>query len=273
MLINTVIVFLSNSLSIFIVLGLLLSLKDKHQLSARPLFVGGVLGIFLMITLWLFIDDVIQSIDDTGLEWFYAITHIIVYTSVVLMLYGLRRTVDESKGTSSSHWVVDSFSFCCAMIFALMIMLQGTSVLIYFTGYWSQENVANALFIGIILGAGICISIGILWYFFCNFLTKNVYINSVEILLILFACGLLNKTSSLLLQIDILPSTMIVWDLNFLVKESSELGYFLSALLGYDARPTFLQVIIYFTVLFIALVIYQRAINPWRLFRFKRVTS
>jgi high-affinity iron transporter len=265
MLINTVILFLSNSLTIFIALALLLSLKDKHSLSGFSLFIGGIVGLVLMLILWFFMDTLAQAINDTGIEWFYAGSYFLAYCFILLFIHSLNKPNNKPLNRASPFYLASTL--------ALIIMVQGTSFIVYFLGYWSQENVANALFVGIILGVGICVSIGILWYFLCHFLNENIYEKSSELLLLFFACGLLNKTSNLLLQIDFLPSTSMAWDINFIVKENSELGHFLAALLGYDASPTLLQVLIYFTALLVALLWCQLPKKPWRYFRIKEVIS
>jgi high-affinity iron transporter len=265
MLINTVLLFLSNSLVVFIVLALLLSIKSKFYLSGFTLFSGGVIGIFLMLLLWFYIDVVSQLFDDTGLEWFYASTHVIVY----ILILGFINTSNKIE----NHPRKCKNSLYAAAILAFLIMLQGTTFLIYFLGYWSQANVVNTLFIGVVLGVGICISISILLYFFCLFLNERFYARSTELIFILFACGLFNKTSDLLLQIDFLPSSRMIFDFNFIIKEKSELGHFLKALLGYDASPTLLQIGLYFTALLTALFWCQLPRKPWRLFRFKEVIS
>lgn len=276
MLINTVILFLSNSLAIFIVLALLVSLKSKAQLSNLTLYIGAASGLFLMLLLWFFVDMLAQAFDGTGLEWFYTSAYLLVYLLVINLIKTLKLSrspvISNVCNDVSSQSIKTKLSFYTASVFALIITLQGTSFLIYFIGYWSQENVAYALFIGIVLGAGICISIGILWYFLCHFLNKNIYNASSEFLLILFSCGLLNKASHLLQQIDILPSSRIVWDVNFLIEESAELGQFLSSLFGYDASPTLVQIIIYFIALLTALLWCQLT-KPWPLLRIKEVNS
>jgi high-affinity iron transporter len=263
MLINTVLLFLSNSLVVFIVLALLLSIKSKFHLSSFTLFSGAVTGIFLMLLLWFYIDAISELFDDTGLEWFYACTHVLVY----ILILGFINTSNKIENSPSEC----KNSLYAAAILAFLIMLQGTTFLIYFIGYWSQANVVNTLFIGVVLGVGICISISILLYFFCLFLNERFYARSTELIFILFACGLLNKTSDLLLQIDFLPSSRMIFDLNFIVREKSELGHFLKALLGYDASPTLLQIGLYFTALLTALFWCQLPSKPWRLFRFKDV--
>jgi high-affinity iron transporter len=65
----------------------------------------------------------------------------------------------------------------------------------------------------------------------------------------------------------------MIFDLNFIVREKSEFGYFLKALFGYDASPTILQVGLYFTALLIAFILCQFPEKPWRIFRLKDVIS
>jgi high-affinity iron transporter len=247
------------------VLALLISLKNKFYLSGRALFMGVVLGVFLMLILWRYIDTISQMHDGTGLEWLYVFMHIIVYW----LILGLIKTSAKIKIIPNQN----KSSLYAAVLMALIIILQGTNFLIYFIGYWSQEDVANALFIGIVLGAGICISISILLYFLCFFLNERFYSRSTEFVFILFASGLFNKISDLLLQIDFLPITRMMVDLNFVVEEKSELGHFLKALFGYDASPTLLQIGIYFIALLTALYWCQLLKKPWRQLRFKEVIS
>jgi high-affinity iron transporter len=263
MLINTVLLFLSNSLVIFMVIALLMSVKNKFHLPALTFYIGAIVGGVLMLTLWFYIDKISQMNDDTGLEWFYVGIHLIVYF-LILLFVNTPNTIEQITSKSSIY---------AAAILALIIMLQGTNFLIYFVGYWSATNGVNALFVGAVLGAGICISISILLYFFCLFLNERLYARSTEVVFILFACGLINKTSDLLLQIDFLPSTRMIFDLNFIVKETSELGHFLKALFGYDASLTILQVGLYFIALLMALIWCQLPRKPWRFSRFKEVIS
>jgi high-affinity iron transporter len=270
MLINTVLLFLSNSLVIFIVIALLLSIKNKYLISGNTLSIGAVIGVLMMLILWFCIDGISQMNDGTGLEWFYAIMHVFVY---LLILAFVNTTNDVTSKKRDNITYKSKNSLYASAIMALVIMLQGTNFLIYFLGYWSQDNVINTLFVGIVLGAGICMSISILLYFFCFFLNERFYGRSTELIFIFFACGLINKTSDLLLQIDFLPSTRMIFDLDFIVREKSELGHFLKALLGYDASPTILQVVLYFTALFIALILCQVPRKPWRLSRFKEIKS
>jgi high-affinity iron transporter len=265
MLINTVLLFLSNSLVIFMVLALLISIKRKFHLPLITLYIGAIIGVFLMLLLWFFIDEITEFNDGTGLEWCYAIIHFIVF----FLILHLMNTPEKIEGISHKN----TSSFYAAGILAFIIMLQGTNFLIYFIGYWSQENVANALFVGVVLGAGICISISILLYFLCSFLNEGIYCRSTEVIFIFFACGLMNKASDLLLQIDFLPSTRMIYDLNFILSEKSELGHFLKALFGYDASPTILQVGLYFTALLFAFFWWQLSKTPLRILRLKEVIS
>jgi high-affinity iron transporter len=105
------------------------------------------------------------------------------------------------------------------------------------------------------------------------FLNERLYGRSTEVIFILFAFGLFNKTSDLLLKIDFLPSSRMIFDVNFIVREKSELGHFLKALFGYDASPTLLQIGLYLGALFIALYWCQFPQKPWRIPHFKQAVS
>jgi high-affinity iron transporter len=148
------------------------------------------------------------------------------------------------------HWLTP------LMIVALVLALNGANFLVYFTGYWSQSGAVQPLLLGLILGLGICISIGILLYFSVLFSDQNLTPYTSAFLLVLYGAGQLMQASNRLLQIDRFPDGKLLWDANWLIKESSELGHFLTALFGYDATPTSLQLTLYLTAVAVPLVIF-----------------
>jgi high-affinity iron transporter len=241
---------------------------DKRLLTVNLMGVGA--GLLLMLCLFITIDDLSESINGTGLEWLYVVVQVLIYALVLvfiklLLIAQKTNETDEGQQTKGNKLLSPFFAFTLVvLILALVIMLNGTNFIVYFISYWSATDKDNALFIGLILGSGICVSIGVLFYFGCTFLQRRLHKNSAEILLVLFAVGLLNQAGNLLQQIDMLPSGRAVWDTNTLLAENSELGHFLQALLGYDASPSLSQLILYIMSLILAVVWCQIPFKPWQ---------
>jgi high-affinity iron transporter len=131
----------------------------------------------------------------------------------------------------------------------LVISLNSANFLIYLGGYSVQTAGYEPLLIGMIIAAGICISVAILLYLALLYCDNKGYHVNARLFLLLFGAGQLIKASHLLEQIDVFPSGSPLWDSNYLVAESSEFGQFFMALFGYDATPSLMQVTLYISAL------------------------
>jgi high-affinity iron transporter len=89
------------------------------------------------------------------------------------------------------------------------------------------ETLYSGIVVGVIIGAGIYLSIAILLYFT---LAKKLRRKIASYFLLLFGVGQLIQGLQLLEQVDIISSHVALWSTNYLTSEDSELGYFLSIL-------------------------------------------
>jgi len=261
MLINTVILLLRDGLPIVLMWSLLLLTTNNYvahtktkvnqqnfRQNIQPIDIDPIkeesqryywlitaifISIILTSILVFCLATISQFFEGKGIELLFSFIFISVYFSIVFHLFCVIKK-------TSQHWV-----FASAMLsFTLLICVNASNFSLYFTQFWSQ-SLLPALLIGLILGTGICISIAILLYFSLRLIPKYYQNFSIYLLLLFFGCGQLNQAIDLLLQIDVLPSYPSLWDSSFLVNENKELGYFLMALLGYEATPSLLHVVIY----------------------------
>jgi high-affinity iron transporter len=213
---------------------------------------GVVVGMIAMLLLSSSIDFIAQSFDSSGLERLFAA----VYSVIYLLIVG---HCGLFAGQSESHWRTSATDIrggwlSAGAIIALVIALNGSNFLVYIIGYWPQNGAVRPLLLGMVLGLGICISIGILLYFSVMFCDQNIYRFTSVLLMGLYGAGQLNHAGNQLLQADLLPESDPLWNANGIISESSELGHFLTALLGYDATPTAWQLGIYLTGLALGIV-------------------
>ncbi|WDE09710.1 hypothetical protein [Thalassomonas haliotis] len=233
MLINTVVLFLRDGLPIFLMLVLLLLINNQLALGRHWLYGGIAAGIAGSILLVSQVDVVASTLEGTGLEWFYSLGYIFIYLGILLALYA-------QYARHKRLW-----SALSLLLLLAVLTLHSSNFLVYITGYWSQSDTLKPQLIGIVLGLGILLSISILVFFALEFSDRRLYAFTTSWLTLLFGAGQLLQASKLLLQIDMLPGQSPLWDSNHLLEESSGMGHFLTALFGYDASPSLIQVSIY----------------------------
>ncbi len=109
------------------------------------------------------------------------------------------------------------------------------------------------------LGLAIAVALGYSLYRGSHRLNLRAFFNVTGVLLILFAAGLLAHGIHEYHEAGLLPEMIEhVWDVNWLLDEKSTLGRFLTALVGYNANPSLLEVLAYAAYLATALAYYLR---------------
>ena len=130
------------------------------------------------------------------------------------------------------------------------------TVLFLFAATTVAESIPLFL-IGSIVGLGIAVGIGFSIYKGTSKLNLRTFFNVTGLLLVLFAAGLLAHGLHELEEAGVIPIIIEhVWDINPILPENSLLGLFLTAIFGYNANPSLLEVVAYFTYLIIILIIY-----------------
>lgn len=244
MLLNTVIIALSDALPIFILLVINLVYAERYlttQLAQRFTFtylwfvsMSALLGIIAGGVYVYFSVDLSELFDNTGLELSAIVLRLLIYSCGIAAL-----SVRPIHGNGALYALV---LLNLSWIFA--IALNGSNFFIYMVGYWSQVDALQSLVIGAVLGLGVCISFSILFYFLLRHVTRK----STPIILIMLCLHLSGQAlpaMNLLVQIDIFNATEIMWDWSQFIEEDSEVGRLFKALIGYEARPSQMEVVCY----------------------------
>jgi high-affinity iron transporter len=116
--------------------------------------------------------------------------------------------------------------------------------------------------VGGFLGLAIAIGIGYSIYKGTSRLNLRAFFNVTSMVLILFAAGLLAHGIHEFHEAGIIaPVVEHVWDINHILPEKSILGRFLTAIVGYNANPSLVEMVAYFVYLALALGAYFRPLN------------
>ena len=262
MLINTVILFLESALPIFIITTLLLirftgvNNSQQHnsylaQLQLNSwLYQGGVLSLVMIYILSYNMADITQLLSGMGAEIIFAVLGLLIYLCCAAMF--IKELQQSNNDWKEKQYIKQTLAL---VIIFIVFSLNGTDFNIYLNVLWAQTTQLESLIMGMVLGAGISISIAILLYFILLYFDERISFNISRYILLLFAVGQLNKATSLLEQVDLLPNGRIVWNSQNILSEDSEFGHFFTALLGYEATPSLMQLSLYVISLLVPIIL------------------
>lgn len=116
----------------------------------------------------------------------------------------------------------------------------------------SFQGSGMPLIIGGVLGLALAVLIGVLIFRTSIRVPLRLLFNVTGILLLLVAAGLVASGVHELQEAHLLPVLVEqVWDTSAILSEQGVVGSFLKALFGYNADPSFLEVVVYFAYLVI----------------------
>ena len=220
MLINTVILFIRDTLPVFLLFSFLLAQQGGN---ARYLLGGTLAGFLMAVGLYFNLSVVSEWFEGGGLE-------LIKTLVLVVMLSGLGEFVRRQYqgNTSSTQWL-------SALLMVGITFINVIHFIIYLLAYWSASDAGTSLILGNVIGVGISLSVGVLLY--VAVAAIRIQLIKLAVLTVFFA-GQIAGIAMLLEQINLLPNQNRLWDTSGWVADDSEYGHFLNVLIGYEATPT-----------------------------------
>jgi high-affinity iron transporter len=117
--------------------------------------------------------------------------------------------------------------------------------------------------LGAVLGLAGAIALGWLLFASSKHLSLRQFFNATNILLILFAAGMVAHGIHEFNEAGIIPSVIEhVWDLNFALDEKQTIGQLLTALFGYNANPSLTEIIGYLAYFLGLGLLWKRLAQP-----------
>lgn len=249
MFLNTVIIVLQETIEAALLIAVLLVLT--HLFSKRGY------GSFSLQTRWVVVSIVIGSIgaviysyytsqisvmfDYTGQEVFNAGIHLLSFILIFLLAF-LVPNERLAQNAQQKIWLV---AFCMTGIVVFAIVREGSEIILYIGGIAGQGENFSRVLLGGSIGAGIGVSTGVILFYSLINLSVNWSFRACLILLCLIAGNMCSQVVLLLTQADWLFFTPIAWDSSSGLPENSIIGQLLYALIGYEATPSILQVVVY----------------------------
>ncbi|MGB1198806.1 MAG: hypothetical protein ACPG46_07150 [Thalassotalea sp.] len=227
MLINTVILLLRDLLPIVILLSYLRAFITPTAFSLknmRNIAVSSLLFVLLFIQI---VEPISEWFNGTGLELiqigFISLSFCLL--SVVTVLKLLERNIPLSVVLASI--AMEAF-----------IVIKTSNFFVFLHVYLQDKTQFINVLTGVILGLGICLSAGAIFYY----LLKEWQDSSLNLLLyllwFLFLAGMFSQVLPLLAQIDLVTLSAPVWHSEHIIANGSEYGQLLAALVGYQSAPS-----------------------------------
>ncbi len=252
MLLSSVIIVLREVIEAALLFSILIALSKQMNFGSKWIAWSLVSGIIGAVIYAMNLDSVSEWFDGVGQEVVNAFIQFSLYLLLLIYIYLLIRFVYQQK--TSNLMLVIIFM----VITTLAITREGSEILLYFSSITRNDNHLSAVLIGMTIGAGIGISVGLLFYYLLQNINPKWSIIVGTVLLILVAAGLLSQASLLLIQADWLEAQLPLWDASDWLSEESVLGQLLYALLGYEATPTAIQFGFYLAGLFLPVLLIAR---------------
>jgi len=247
MLLNAVIIILREVIEASLLISIFMAFSHKYQLPRRWLGIALPAGLALATLYAVNIATVSQWLDGVGQEVINAGVHIVVYLMLLIFLiFAMTINTDRYKQLLI---VIMTIGVTFASI------REGSEIILYIHGFIALPELLQPVLLGGAIGAGLGISVGVLFYYLLVHLSLDKGAKLGFILSLCVAGGMILQATQLLSQADWIASQYPLWDTSAWISERSVLGQLLYALIGYEATPTPIQVISYISALSLMLIL------------------
>ena len=145
------------------------------------------------------------------------------------------------------------------VVVGLAVLREGSETVLFLYGIAASDEVNwSAMLPGAVAGLLAGAAVGYALYAGLLRIPMRWFFTATSALVLLLAAGLASQAARFLIQADLLPSLAApLWDSSSMLPPHSLPGLLLHGLVGYDARPTGMQLVFYMTTL-LAIVIGMR---------------
>jgi high-affinity iron transporter len=171
-----------------------------------------------------------------------------------------REMVNKAKGMGADVKNGAQDLSAIAIAIALTVLREGSEAALFIQGMLTSAiDQPAAVMAGAAMGLAAGSALGLVTYFGLLRIPLRRFFSVTSALLLLLAAGLASQMAKFLIQADLLPALATpLWDTSWVLSLKSLGGSALHVLLGYEDRPSGMQVIFYVTTLICIL-----AVSSW----------
>jgi high-affinity iron transporter len=242
---------LREGLEAALIIGIVLSTLNKlNRQHLRPVIWQGVgLAVVLSVLFGLGLQWIGVKFEGRGEEIFEGIAMLLaagVLTWMILWMQKQGRFIKQKleQETSQASQVGGKALLFLAFI---AVFREGIELALFLLAASFAASGVGTL-AGALLGLAAAVVFGWILIFSTRRLSLRRFFQTTNVLLILFAAGLVGLGVHELIEAGLVPGIVEhVWDINHLLSDQSELGLLLKALFGYNGNPALTEVFAYAT--------------------------
>lgn len=228
----------------------------------RSWFIGGGIGLGVLgaLVVAAFAGAISQSLSGIGQELFNAgvllAAVVMIGWHVVWMSSHGKEMAQQMKAVGGAVQTGKSSVTMLLAVVALAVLREGSEIVLFLTGMLAGG--AGGLIPGLAMGLVAGTLVGLALYFGLLRIPIRYFFTATNWMLVLLAAGLASTAARYLVQADLLPAWgNQIWDTSWLLTNGSLPGNILHILVGYEARPSGIQLVFYAAVV-VALVLGMR---------------
>ena len=238
---SAVIIFLREVLEAMLIVCILLGSCSNLGISRRWVGFAALAGMFGALLYAMAFDRITEAFEGVGQEVFNAV---LLYTiGLCLAVYGVVAAGGIHGSARPGQLRLGTWMLGCAVMLA--ITREIAELYLFVSGFVVNTEALPAILLGGTLGTGIGLSMGALIYYAVHSRDRYHNLQLTCIVMVPLAAGMVSQATNYLMQADILPSQLPLWDSSSLISETSIVGELLYAVFSYEATPTPLQAVLY----------------------------
>lgn len=218
-----------------------------------PVWIGVALAAAVSLGVGIVVQLTVGSLTGVGRLRAFAVISLLAMAVLTWMIFWMRRQsrlikgdlehrVDSAIASDNTKWALVGVAF-------IAVLREGIEAALFLLAAATDES-GSAVLIGGLIGLAIASAVAYLVYFGGKKLPMATFFKVTGVILIVFAAGLGAKSVNLLQSANDLSSFNLngVYDARSVswLTDSSEIGKFLTAMFGWDPRPSIEQVVVWF---------------------------
>ncbi len=265
---SALLITLREGLEAALIIGIILAYLSatNNRQGFKPVWTGTALAVVVSLVAGAMVYFTVGRLEGKAEEIFEGIAMWTAAGVLTWMIFWMRKQAKNIKGHlhAQIQYALGSGSMLglFGLAFVAVVREGIETVLFLFAATTVAESAALSA-VGGILGLGIAVAIGYSIYKGTSKLNIRTFFNVTGLLLILFAAGLLAHGIHEFHEAGIIPPVIAhVWDIDQIFPEKSVIGRFLTAIFGYNANPSLVEVLAYIGYLGFTLAGYYWPARP-----------
>ncbi len=261
---SALLITLREGLEAALIIGIILAYlaRTDNRQAFKPIWVGVSLAVAVSLVAGVAIFILVGELGGTAEEVFEGIAMFLAVGVLTWMIFWMRKQAVNIKLHlhAQLHSVLTSgSSFALIMLAFVVVVREGIETVLFLFASTRVTESALLSTAGGLLGLVLAVAIGYSLYKGASRLNLRTFFNVTSIFLIMFAAGLLAHGIHEFHEVGIIPPLVEhVWDINHVLPEKETLGRFLTAITGYNANPSLVEMVAYAAYLTLVLGIYFR---------------